>query len=323
MTNRTSRITRIKKLSSDPKAFMQELGSCPDDFKGSAEAILDIIENAEPPTLKYNELKHFISVALVEQLHQVFNSPPTNYWGTLMKLNSFYVDVIEKCTPYLLNGTKSAVVDLVLSNYNLFNSSVKNRLIRSCCKLIPSNDARGVLLFKRFYRSMDKKNFNELVKKIPGGIDNPEIKKIVKKSKFFTYLRYDKDYDLSDLGKRKRLIKDLAKSPTLCKKLPFTVSITKKDLEELPSVTRFEFIEYLYKYKMHYTKYWTHMGYESLVGRIALAERERNVSADNISMEDMKSILFSLMIHKNVRVNKWLDEYKNYLDRIEALSKGR
>lgn len=321
MASRASRIARIRKLSSDPKAFMQELGSYPDDFKGSAEAMIDVVDNAAAPTLKNEGFKHFISVALIEQLHRVFNNPPTNYWGTLMKLNGFYVDVIEKCSPYLLTGTKSAVVDLVLSNYNIFNSNVKNRLIRNCCRLIPSNDVRGVLLFKRFYRSMDKENFNELMKKVPGGVNNPEVEKIVKKSKFFSYLKYDENYDLSDLEKRKALIKDLAKSPTLCKKIPFEVTVTKKDLKELPSVTRLDFIEYLYKYKVHYSKYWTYMGRNALMTRIELAEKDRNVKVDILSMEDMKDVLFSLMIHKNNRVNRWLDGYKEYLERIGSLSR--
>lgn len=313
MVSKKPRISTIKKLSKNPDIFMKEVASCSDDFRGSCGAIRDLVRYAQTETLNYKPFKHFISISLVDTLKETFTNPPKTYWGGTMKLNADYVALIEECHPYLLSGTKSAVVDLVLDNHDIFYSNIKNRLIRNCCRLIPANDNRSIVLFQRFYRSLDKKTFKDLVNKVPGGIANPNISDIVKKSKFFGYLKYEKDFDLSDLDSRRALVKDLAKSATLCKKLPFSITITKEDLSHLPSVMRFNFLEYLFKHRIHYSKYWTYMGDNALKDRIKLAERDRKVDVEHISLEEIKQILFSLMIHKNEKVNRWIDSYLSYL----------
>lgn len=298
-----SNIYMVKKLSKDPIKFMEYVGSRADEFAGSCSAIKRLVCAAEKSTLNHPSFQQFLSVMLVKESKETLSNPPKNYWGSSMKISEEPISAISVCIPYIIPGAKSAIIDMLLQYHGNLHHYAKKRLLHICCNIVPKNDHRAVSIFKQFYRSVDRKCFEMLMNKIPGGTTHPEISTIVNKSKMFMHLKYE-NFDLSDLDNRRMLLKDLANSPTLCKKLPFTMTITKQDIEHLPAKTRFDFIRYLFDDKMRRHRHRT----------FASSPPSNKIDVDFIPLEDMKELLFPVMLHYNQEVNKWLDRYERFLN---------
>ena len=226
-----------------------------------------------------------------------------------------YPELIIESQDYIDDQAKSKIVSLIVSYHKNFYSQAKRQLAAISINFMQNGDERATDVLRAFYRSLKPDAFSQLMEKIDGGTENEKVKEILSKTKLFDYLKYPEDKVKNDAELKTQLIRDIAQTPSIAKRLNYVVDVSIDDIKKLPPVTKFKFLQNAFKYETMYSGYtwYSKNDAKMKINRARARHKEDKLNMPYISGEEMGEILFSISLHKNDELNKWLDRYKNYL----------
>jgi hypothetical protein len=264
-------------------------------------------------------------VELVQTMDEQ-TTPELNYYIYRLRSwdwdNAFYI--IQFLNQYFTADSKSKLADVLITKNRNFGQQTRIKLLKflvSNHSLLSDKDLRYITILKEFGRSIKPDVLELLLTKIEGGRDNAEVKAILNKSKVFNYLKYDQTKVETDRAERIKLLRDIAHTQTILKRLPFDLVIGLDEIKELPPATRLDFLKFAFydemcvfcrKYYSWYTWARTLAGLNQKV-----ADRKRRKHLDRLKIkpitpDEMKDLLFSVALQKNDEVSKWFECYTKY-----------
>ena len=211
-----------------------------------------------------------------------------------------------KICKYLLNDlAKQDIVSCFLANEDKFYNAGFNALIDLMVDLVPDTDsATAILLFRKYNGNVNANGCLNLLSKIPNGANNIEIAESIKKCKIHMVLK-EKETMCSDNESKKRVIKLLHNMPSLMDKINFEMILSMEDLKIMPPVARFNFIQFYFRYKVPSIEYPTKFGTSD-----AKINYKPKLNIEYITIEQMRELLFPVLLKKNVQVSEWLKYYE-------------
>jgi hypothetical protein len=242
------------------------------------------------------------------------------------KHNGEYPELFDFCSNLIDNDSKNKIIDSLLKNHDNFNSLGKKVIASVISKQIIANDIRAITILRLFYRNIKMNDFDILINKIPDGINNPDVKNILNKTKLFKYLQFDEIKFNSDPAARKEMIRLLAMTPTLTKRLSFNMMLSLNDLNLIAPAMRFKFIQYAFRHEARMLKFRGILDYnakqikkiEHWIHLFKTGSKEDKLSIAFIEEEDMKKLLFAVSLNKNEAYVNWISCYCKILDYIKV-----
>jgi hypothetical protein len=222
------------------------------------------------------------------------------------------------------DAAKDSIFHLLLQHKQRFTQSCRKRVIEFLISgpMIKDKDPRLEQLFEVYHRSIKPDQFEALMARIDGGQNNPVVLKVLGKSKVFKYLKYTKHGVDSDPAERIKLIKDIATTTTVLKRLPFNIHVGLDDIKQLPPVMRFEFLQFaffteieVYCMKHYRYAYSKPINIVELDKRIEYRKARRKVdklTIDLIEPDAIKDLLFALCLNRNEVVSAWVERYTKF-----------
>lgn len=265
---------------------------------------------------KLNQDKAFCD-RLADAVIKDFNASQKYYWNVdvlATRFNRFRDMFISHHSDF---------ADLFLSLKNQMGIRATKIVIESFVKhKIISDEQRLVKFFQLFYRSIKPNHFQPLMRLIPGGVNNPDVKLVLRKTRIFNYLNYEESKVKSDFNERVKLIKDIAKTRSILKNLPFSFTVGFDEIKEMPPVMRFDFLKnaFYYEHQVFCRKYYT-FGYHKKPTanelQVKVNGRKMRVGLDKMTIEPLdpekvKELLFSISIQKTSKVENWFNNYQKY-----------
>jgi hypothetical protein len=267
-----------------------------------------------------DECKHHFGIAIVRLLNNNISTKKTDYFKRQVVHNDEYPRLIKYYSEYIDINTKSNIVDLILKYNRNFSYSARKLLLLFVINNIHANDSRAIDVLNEFYRTLSRVQFEQLMGKIPGGANNKKVKNILSKTKLYEYLKFDEETVNNNFNKKIELTKVIAKTPTIIKRIPFAVKINIECIKHVPPATRFKFLKFAFRHEI-YSAQDGWFSNQILKDRINFCKKRANehrLIIDPISLEEMKELLFSICLHKNDELTKWLIEYKIYLECLKS-----
>jgi hypothetical protein len=300
----------LLKLKKSPKAFAVVMATNIDEWvrSGYLPKILKIYKD----DVRTPELDKIINKGIISFVSKIGPKRPSTY-----KLGKETPKAINKCIGFMDSDTKAKVLLEILKKQNSFYPYAKKLLAQTATELANS-DRELINVLSSFYKVMEKETFFEIVNKIPNGIDNPEVKKVLEKTKKFHVCRYTKSEVKNDSNKRIELLKDIARTPSSAKNLNFIVTFSIKDLKSLASVMRFNFLQWYFKDRFRCTARsydkpeLVKIRYQRQLNRSIKNTGLDKIQIETLSESDLNEMLFSVGFKKNNEVTKFVERYKCY-----------
>lgn len=262
------------------------------------------------------EFKEYFSVAINRLLEKNLKFQHVNYHGKPKKHDERALRYFSNYSFMLTQKGKNETIDII----NLYNKELNHHARRRALIMamsMVSDRNRAVEIFKNFYRIFSDRHIEILFRLAPKGFADPDINKVLQKTKLFDHLCFDKQSVESDEEIKNLLIKKIAQTPSLIEKLTFDINITYKNIENLPPVLRFNFIQRLFKCEIDTTRRgwgWT-IG-DGLQKRIQWKRKStgyERLVVEQLTNEQIKKLLFPVALKKNKEVSDWMREYNLYL----------
>ena len=317
--NRSKRIANLKHFSHSPaqlyhflEDYQYELFSKPGPFR-------DVLMYGGKEGLRLAGI--LLGDKLAEILDANAHSLTTNYWGRPAKHNMEYPRLINGCAPYLTDLGKSKVLDRILKYQSNFYSSGRKSLSISAVEFLTQNDSRALPVLEAFYRILPKESFDLLMDKTENGMQNKGVERILKKTKRYKLYNYTEE-SIKDPKVKIELLKDLARSPSLVKKLEYDVRINVDDIKQVAPAMRFKFLQFIYKRELYFTRYGSYYRFNQTKKNILDYRHKSKLKVPLIPVEEMKEILFSVSLQKNAEVTKWLDQYQKMIEVVTNEPEG-
>lgn len=315
--NRRQRIAYLKQYSQfQLYTFLRDNQG---EFFGEPGSFRDVLYYSDPKSLPL--ISSLISTHIVKILEANTSTLTKNYWGNAAKHSMEYPRLIDLCASYITTEAKSKVLDIILKYQNNFTSNGRKSLSRSAVDFVSDEDSRAIEIFRTFYRILPKKSVDDLMTKIDGGMDHPEIKKVLKRTKRYQLYKYPEEETLNNHERRIELLKDLARTPSLIKKLEYDFHVTVDDIKEIAPAMRFKFLQFAFRKELYATKYASFYRPDSVKKDIENYRNRQKLKMPLMSMEEIKDILFSVSISKNEEVVRWLGQYEKMLDFANGVKK--
>jgi len=252
------------------------------------------------------KFSQYFGAALIDLLENNISAKEKRNWGPDKLHNEYYINLIIRSKNYLDQNIKSKITKQILKYNNNFHSKCRKTLSNIAVNFVENGDPLTTCVFEKFYRIMNYIDFNILIEKTPQKMENLCIKKTLSKTRMYDYLKFSKESVDSNEKEKIKLVKALAKTPTLIKKIPFDVNIELKHLKEIAPAMRFKFIQFAFKRELIVSKWqWT---YNRL-------PKQENLIMPKINLEEMKELLFAVCLNKNEEFTRWIKNYESYLNR--------
>lgn len=237
------------------------------------------------------------------------------YWwgksGDLPKILDIFSDV------YTEDTKKNLVEYFIVNNKNMY--SYIRKLWVSVILPWVEKESDALEIIKKCHKIISPSQMEALVNKLPDGENNPDIQKIIEKSKVLKYSMLSEQEINSNPELRKQFIKDVAKTISVAKKSKFDVKVTLDELKGLPSMTRFDFLSKALTYEIYYcrSKYWADRGSQYIYDAIRSRKKYLNydkIQLPEITLDEMKELVFAATIKNHSKVSNFLEGYKKYLE---------
>lgn len=242
-------------------------------------------------------------------------------WGYTRLHNADYLLFIYQAKTYLLEKHKEGLLTSFLSNWKNFSPAGKKQMAGLAGEFVPAQDPRTVDILRIFLRNLKVEDITSLIQKIPQGLENPNVKQIIKHTKTLEYLTFNEQAFVNDPKERERMVKAIGKTPSLSKRLPFKMVFTLADLNSIAPAMRFDFVQYALQYEIKYAR-WGYTG-ANLLNR-AKYRKERmhatNLEIALLTTEQMKELLFSVCLKKHAEFSTWMEFYTKYVDAVASPS---
>ena len=261
----------------------------------------------------------YYGVALVRLLENNISVKQKRKWGSDVLHNYVFPNFILENESYINQETKDQIIEQILKYNKNFYSKEKKVLVEMIIRFSEDNNQNLVGALREFHRILSAQRFDELIQKIPQGLDNPDVKNILSKTRLYDYLKYSEE-SIKDEKEKIKLTKAIAKTPTLIKRLPFKVNIEFDHLKEIAPATRFRFMQFAFKRELDQSRYGWSFG-EALKTKISYSKnknKEQNLIMPSINLEQMKELLFSVCLKKNAEFVRWIKLYELYLACLNA-----
>jgi len=276
--------------------------------------------------------RYFISLRVIKEIDLYFALRIDSYFVSILNsdrfiksfcplkrnsLNSFIrvVFYFEQCFD---EKYKKIISELLINNnkllYTIERKKTANFLAFS--SFIKDKDPLLVTIFKIFFRYFNPNQFEKLIKRIDGGIDNKEIKEIISKTKTYKYLNYSKD-SIQDKNIKRELLKEISITQDILKRIDFDLNVGFEDIKELPPVLRFKFLKFAFNIEIkicrqtylmqHLKKFKTLNQY---IDNIKFNRNIHRLKIDTLTPDQISELLFSISISKNNEFNEWFKKYK-------------
>lgn len=312
--NRRERLAHLKAYPNNPQKLINWISQNHSEYLSKISRFRETISSLPESVNGYQPFNNFISRALINLLEHSTSELRTNHWGNKVKHNSDSVYLVLKCQQFLTDDAKDKILNTFLDNNKNFQSYGRKIMSGLAADYVPNGDERAFRVLKNFYRILRKDDFTKLMSKIDGGFDNQLVQKILSKTKIYSLYYFNKDKVLSDHATKIKLLKELARTPSLVKKLDYDLKVSIKDIKEIAPAMRFGFLQFIFQNDMRSIRYTSSYQTQYAQQRIKDNREKMKLKMPNISTEEMKDILFSVCIRKNGEVNRWLTDYKKYLD---------
>jgi hypothetical protein len=288
---------------------------------GAARSLAQI--NAAYTLMKNQYFIDKVNADLLDLLSSAENGIGQQAWD-----NAFYV--IQYLERVLTATNKSKLADLLIERNRNFGQNVRLKMLKFLMAgtLMPDKDERWVKVVKAFSRSIKPDVLTALAARIDGGLDNPDVKAILGKSKMFNYLKYT-EIDVQDKREVKiQLLRDIAQTQTVLKRIPFNFTIELEHIKELPPVARLNFLMFAFQDEINVFcrqyYYWHSYSLNELQKRVSDRKRRKHLDKMKIAPiepELIKDLLFSVALQKNEEVNKWFEDYTTYYNLATGIKK--
>ena len=294
LLSRFQRVSRIQKYSqSDKDKYYSEIFGLSSTYITDEKRIKEVIRYTNHSIRDTQEFRDYFGKAIIAFIGGKIKS--RTRFGSCHTMK--YIHLINFCINCnLLSDSiyKNAMIDIILTFYNNFYLHLKKSLAEIVTKLVELNDEERIFqILNAFKYSMSVNSFAELMTKISGGMDNPDIKKILSGINKFECIRYTEEEIKSDDNKRRQLIRSIIKRPTMAKDINFAINVAMEDIKSLPPITRFEFFK---------------LACDELFQILILPK--------DISIQEVKNLLFTACLHKNEECSNWLRNHEGKWDDV-------
>lgn len=231
-------------------------------------------------------------------------------------------DVLKFLEIQYTDRQKTEIVNHIVASKNYFYTYAK-KMNAQVAGEFAINSEQAVKVFETYHRLLTPETMKLLLGKIENGIENPDVKKIIDETNTLTHLKYNADEVQSNEDTKRELLKKIAYTGTIAKKLDFELDLTLDDIKTLPPVLRFEFMQFAFKSEIDFSMRifpWSyyHKKYKNNLPGALLGCRKKakldNLKMPDITSEQMKEMFFSIALAKNEEVQNWLKKYEKYLE---------
>lgn len=231
--------------------------------------------------------------------------------------------VLEK---YLSQEQKNIIIDCLIKDTDKFYPYARKRAAFIVAEFIEAKDNRAFSALIAFLRVIENDTLEILLSKIENGKENPDVQKILSKSKVLSYTKYDEAEVKNDVEVKRSLIKDIANTSSIAKKIPFEVNVDLEDIKSLPPATRFAFLQFAYAPEVKYARmaaksHYYYSEYQKDTSKLAYYRSRAKLTKLKmpiIDKETVKELLFSVSLHKNEEMSSWYNDYSNYVDLVKG-----
>lgn len=310
------------KILRDPNWYMRNVFGANSTFITSETGFYKILKTT-PNSIKQRPFfAPMFSAALVDFIGTKIKTKEIISYGTVSYENPHnyrYTNLIYKSLAHLTADAKLQLVDLFLENHTNFTSLAKKELGALSNLFTNSGDAQIPDVLRTFYRNLKPHDFEALVEKLPDKYDNPTVKDVLSKTKLFEYLKYNSE-SIKDPKVKSELVKAIARTPTLTKRIGYRVEVTKENIKAIAPAMRFKFLQFAYKTEIFFSGYGYLFG-ETLKSRVAHEKKRRKTDClvmPAIPPEEIEEILFSVSLQKHADFLKWTKQYRRFYDALHS-----
>ena len=252
--------------------------------------------------------------------------------GVNHSLGNGIIYSLKAVSKYLNQTEKNRIIDSLLENNECFYSYSRKNLADVLIEFTEYKDNRAFSILNIFLRTIETKTLDKILAKIDNGIENPDVKKILTKTKKFSHTKYNQIDVKTKPEVRRALIKEIANTTSIVKKLPFEVEVSLEDIKELPPAARLSFLQKAYKPEIYLAglmsrSSYYHSRYSSNIKNSMLEQRLAAkmdlLKMPKIEKKDLEDLLFSVALQKNEEMTKFVKEYSIYLEALEGTLKPK
>lgn len=235
-------------------------------------------------------------------------------WGShgraLAKLLGDYGDIIS-------DKVKQKIVNRATGTLETFYPYAKKELLSVVIPWVKDEDS-AIAILNAHHRNITTDDMDVLLGQITNGINHDGLKKIREHSTSFLAHSFQKA-DFNDADVRRKFIKEFAKMPSLIRHVSnVSVTITLDDLKDIPPARRFDFLQFLYQpllglYSLYSKNWWPRKVTKKNIEQARKNKLYTQISVEDVSLDDMKNLLFALSIRKNEMIQAWYRRYEQYL----------
>lgn len=234
--------------------------------------------------------------------------------------------------PYFTQEEKNAVIDKLIEGRNCFYNYGKKNVADVLADFVEPKTDRVFQVLREFLRLLETETLNKLLFKIDQGADNPEAQKILSKTKKFSFINYDQNDIKTKPEVRRKLIKEIAHTTTIAKRLPFILDVSLDDIKAIPPASRLSFLQFAYSPETYVAKmmsrstYWFSKFNKNLTSTVVEQRSEmkmENLVVPKLNKEDVEDLLFSVSMAKTDETTKWIEEYSKYLEATNGTLKPK
>lgn len=321
--SRAWRAQQLRTLSQTPTLYYAVVFKDPaSPFVLNLYRLNELIYYCDPSFLETDEFKKHFSKRACE-LWAMTSTKDTRY-GYARLHNKDFANMLAHAQAYLTEEAKSELVNIFVTNCKNFNPSAKKIMAGLATTFVKQEDAKALEVLSAFLRNLTAEGVGTLLKKIPNGLENPDVEKILKKTKMLGYLTFNEQDFNNNPKERERMVKAIGKTPTLIKRLPFEMKLTLDDLNNIAPAMRFDFVQFAFKYEHKYIR-WGYTG-TNLISRVSWwkqKDKSDKLVMPMLTVEQMKELLFSVCLKKNTEFAAWMEFYSKYTVAIATPDKLR
>jgi hypothetical protein len=233
---------------------------------------------------------------------------------------------------YMTQEEKNLMVDKLIEARNCFYNYGKKNVADVLADFVEPKTDRVFQVLREFLRLLETETLNKLLSKIDQGADNPEAQKILSKTKKFSFINYDQNDIKTKPEVRRKLIKEIANTTTIAKRLPFILDVSLDDIKAIPPASRLSFLQFAYSPEIYVAKmmsrstYWFGKFNKNLTSTIFEQRsfmKMENLVVPKLNKEDIEDLLFSVSMAKTDETTKWIEEYSKYLEAANGTLKPK
>lgn len=236
---------------------------------------------------------------------------------------------LKALEPYFNQGEKNLIIDQLIKDKECFYTYSRKGIADVLSDFAEPKSDRVFQVLKEFLRVLETETLDKLLAKIDQGADNPDAQKILSKTKKFSFINYDQSEVYTKPEVKIKLVKDIANTTSIAKKLPYILDVSLEDIKKIPPAARLSFLQFAYSPEMYIVKmmkrsmYWYNKF--SAQGRFAnsiieqrSAMKMTNLVVPKLSKKDMEDLLFSVSMAKTAETTKWINDYSDCLDAYDG-----